>query len=166
MQSTILAQDTALRTDSPMQAAIAAPDATRTSATPAAPASHVVITAAPARTSRGERAHIIISRLLLGGITLQIFFAGLGIFTAVGFLPHAILGALVISSSVALPIVAWRGHLDRSIQRVSWLLVGLMILQGLLIDAGRLAPAISALHPVNAMLLVLVTYHLARRHLS
>lgn len=157
MQSTtILERAVELRSDSPMQAATAVAPATLQA--PTAPS-------APARTSRGERAHIIISRLLLGGITLQIFFAGLGIFTTVGFLPHAILGAIVISSSLALPLIAWRGHLDRSIQRVSWLLVGLMFLQGLLIDAGRLAPAISALHPVNAMLLVLVTYHLARRHL-
>jgi hypothetical protein len=124
------------------------------------------VAATPVRRPRAERAHIIISRGLLGGITLQIFFAGLGIFTTVGFLPHAILGSLVIAGSFALPLVAWRGHLDRSIQRLSWLLAGLMILQGLLIDAGRLVPAISALHPVNAMLLVLVTYHLARRHLS
>lgn len=166
MQGTVLARATEIRPNAPTSTATATPDAIQAPTAPAARASHVVITVAPARTSRGERAHIIISRLLLGGITLQIFFAGLGIFTTVGFLPHAILGALVISSSLALPIVAWRGHLDRSIQRISWLLVGLMILQGLLIDAGRLAPAISALHPVNAMLLVLVTYHLARRRVS
>lgn len=165
--TTFLERPAELRADSPLPAATAAttaPDAALAPAAPSIPTDSSVTT--PARKSRGERAHIIISRLLLGGITLQIFFAGLGIFTTVGFLPHAILGSLVIGGSLALPIIAWRGHLDRSIRRISWELVGLMILQGLLIDAGRLVPAISALHPVNAMLLVLVTYHLARRRLS
>jgi len=68
-----------------------------------------------------------------------------------------------VLASFALPIVAWRGHLGSALLRRSWLLAGLMLLQGALIDAGRIVPIISALHPVNAMLLVLVTYSLAFR---
>ena len=73
---------------------------------------------------------------MLGGVTLQIFFAGLGVFGVSSFLPHAILGPLVILGSLALPLVAWRGHLGATLLRRSWLVFGLMILQGLLIDAG------------------------------
>lgn len=116
---------------------------------------------APAR--RVERAHRLIARVLLGGLALQLFFAGLGVFGVTTFLPHAILGTLVVLASWALPLIAWRGHLQPAPVRLSWLLTGLMMLQGLLIDLGRLVPAIAALHPVNAMLLVLVTYTLARR---
>jgi hypothetical protein len=101
--------------------------------------------------------------VLLGGLALQLFFAGLGVFGVTNFLPHAILGTGIVLASLALPIVAWRGHLEASVQRLSWLLTGLMLLQGLLIDLGRVVHVISALHPVNAMLLVLVTYSLARR---
>jgi hypothetical protein len=96
--------------------------------------------------------------MLLGCLALQLFFAGLGIFTGAGFLPHAIMGSTIIAASFALPLIAWRGRLQPALARRSWLLAALMILQGLLIDAGRLVPAISALHPVNAMLLVLLTF--------
>lgn len=109
------------------------------------------------------RLHRLIARGLLGGLALQLFFAGLGVFGITSFLPHMILGTLVVLASFALPIIAWRGRLERTLVRRSWLLVGLMLLQGLLIDAGHIVPIVSALHPVNAMLLVLVTYSLARR---
>ncbi len=112
---------------------------------------------------RVERVHRLIARILLGGLALQLFFAGLGVFGVTTFLPHVILGTLVVLATCALPIIAWRGHLGRTPLRLSWLLTGLMILQGFLIDIGRLVPTVAALHPVNAMLLVLVTYTLARR---
>jgi hypothetical protein len=119
----------------------------------------------PAAT-RAARAHRLIARVLLGGLALQLFFAGLGVFGVYSFLPHAVLGSLVILTSVSLPLIAWRGHLGRAALGQSLLLAGLMILQGLLIDLGRVLPIVSALHPVNAMLLVLVTYHLATRDLN
>jgi hypothetical protein len=134
------------------------PEATQ-SITPA-----TVYEAPQARTAipgRAARAHIVIARILLGGVTLQIFFAGLGVFGVSSFLPHMILGTLVVLGSLALPLVAWRGHLEARLQRRSWLIFGLMILQGLLIDAGRLIPLIAAFHPVNAMLLVLLVAGMA-----
>ncbi len=115
--------------------------------------------------SRAARAHRILARVLLGGVALQIFFAGLGVFGVSSFLPHAILGTLVIGTSFALPVVAWRGHLGASLVRRSVALTGLMALQGLLIDLGHVVPVLSAFHPVNAMLIVLVTYGLATRKL-
>ncbi|MGZ3602658.1 MAG: DUF6220 domain-containing protein [Ktedonobacterales bacterium] len=122
------------------------------------------ITFIPVRAEqRAARIHRLLARVLLGGLTLQVFFAGLGVFAVSTFLPHAILGSIVILTSFALPIVAWRAHLKPSITRRSWLLAGLMILQGLLIDVGRIVHIVAALHPVNAMLLVLLTYSLARR---
>lgn len=130
------------------------------------PAEMSAVYSLPRAVGRATRAHRLIARALLGGLGLQIFFAGLGIFGISSFLPHAILGPVVVLSSFALPIVAWRGHLDTALVRRSWLLVGLMLFQGLLIDAGRFVHVIAAFHPVNAMLLVLVTYSLAFRDLS
>ena len=115
------------------------------------------------RRERLDRAHRITARVVLGAIGLQVLFAGIGVFGVYSFLPHAIFGSLLILSSFSLPILAQVGHLDRWVIRRSWLLAGLMVLQGLLIDAGHLVRAISALHPVNAMLLVLVTFTLATR---
>ena len=114
---------------------------------------------------RADRAHRLVARALLGGLALQLFFAGLGVFGITTFLPHVILGTIIVLSSLALPIIAWRGHLSAAVLRRSLLLAGLMMLQGLLIDVGRVVHIIAALHPVNAMLLVLVTYGLARRKL-
>jgi hypothetical protein len=103
---------------------------------------------------------------VLGGLALQLFFAGLGVFGVTTFLPHAILGTVVVLASFALPLIAWRGRLERGVVLPSWLLAALMMVQGLLIDLGHLVTVIAALHPVNAMILVLVTYTLARRHLT
>jgi hypothetical protein len=112
--------------------------------------------------SRGARAHTVVARVLLGGVALQIFFAGLGIFNVSTFLPHMILGPIVILGSLALPIIAWRAHLPATLLHRSWLVVGLMLVQGLLIDVGRLIPFVAAFHPVNAMLLVLFVASMAR----
>ena len=111
---------------------------------------------------RAAKAHVVIARILLGGVMLQIFFAGLGVFGVSSFLPHMILGTLVILGSLALPLVAWRGRLGATLLRRSWLVFGLMFLQGLLIDAGRIIPLVAAFHPVNAMLLVLLVASMAR----
>lgn len=132
----------------------------------AQPATSATVSVTPqtiaATPTRAARAHLVVARILLGGVTLQIFFAGLGVFGVSSFLPHMILGTLVILGSLALPLVAWRGHLGAPLLRRSWLVFGLMILQGLLIDAGRIIPLVAAFHPVNAMLLVLLIASMAR----
>jgi hypothetical protein len=100
--------------------------------------------------------------VLLAGIAVQYFFAGLGVFGITTFLPHVIFGTLVVVASFALPLIAWRGRLTLTIQRRSWLLAGLMILQGGLIDLGRIVPIVSAFHPVNALVIALVTFSMIR----
>jgi hypothetical protein len=124
------------------------------------------MTAAPAhthhRSARLAHAHLIVARVVLVGIFGQFFFAGLGVFTPVGFFPHVVLGTLLVASSFSLPVIAGVGHLGQSTIKRSWLLVGLMLLQGLLIDAGRFGLVyVSALHPVNALLLLLTTLSMA-----
>ncbi len=113
------------------------------------------------RRTRAARWHRGVARVLLGCLALQLFFAGLGIFAGAGFLPHAIMGSAIILGSFSLPLIAWRGRLGPALTRRSWLLAALMVLQGLLIDAARVSTVITALHPVNAMLLVLVTFSMA-----
>jgi hypothetical protein len=109
---------------------------------------------------RAAQAHRLLARALLGGLALQLFFAGLGVFGIATFQIHMAWGSLLVLSSFALPIVAWRGHLGPAVLRRSWLLAGLMLVQMLLIEVGRAVPIVSALHPVNAMFLVLVTFSL------
>ncbi|HEX5158000.1 MAG TPA: DUF6220 domain-containing protein [Ktedonobacterales bacterium] len=135
------------------------PEAAQPITSAAVPVAPQTIAAIP---GRAAKAHVVIARILLGGVMLQIFFAGLGVFGVSSFLPHMILGTLVILGSLALPLVAWRGRLGATLLRRSWLVVGLMFLQGLLIDAGRIIPLVAAFHPVNAMLLVLLVASMAR----
>jgi hypothetical protein len=110
--------------------------------------------------SRAARAHRIIARVLLGALAIQFFFAGLGVFDVASFLPHIIFGTLIVIASFALPIIAWRGRLARTRALRSWALAGLMIIQGGLIDLGRIWPLVAAFHPMNAMILALLTFSL------
>lgn len=114
-------------------------------------------------TRRLALAHRLIARVLLGALAVQLFFAGLGVFGLATFQLHIALGTAIVLGSFALPVLAWRGRLDRRTLRFSWLLAGLMTLQGALIDVGRVVHIVSAFHPVNAMLLILVTFTLAVR---
>lgn len=110
---------------------------------------------------RNAVTHRLIARALLVALAAQLFFAGLGVFGLATFQMHIALGTAIVLGSFALPILAWRGRLDRRTTRLSWLLAGLMALQGALIDVGRVVHVVSAFHPVNAMLLILVTFTLA-----
>lgn len=111
-------------------------------------------------------AHRLIARVLLMALAVQLFLAGLGVFGLATFQMHIVLGTAIVLLSFALPALAWRGRLDRRTTRLSWLLVGLMALQGALIDVGRVVHVVSAFHPVNAMLLILVTFTLAGRDVA
>lgn len=152
-------------TDVPAQITPAAQGAHNTQDVAMGVASTAVVTGQRhAARPRMLTAHIWIARTLLAALATQIFFAGLGVFGVASFEAHAILGPIIILSSLAMPIVAWAGHLQTPRLRNSWILVGLMFLQVVLIILGAVSPVIPALHPVNAMLLVLLTSYLAVRH--
>src|SRR5262245_49212194 len=111
-------------------------------ATPAALEELMARSTARPRRRVAQRAHTLFARLLLAALGLQIFFAGAALFGVSllgthGFTMHALFGPLVILTSISLPLIAWRGRLDRATTRRSWLLVGLMLVQGLLIDLSR-----------------------------
>jgi hypothetical protein len=100
-------------------------------------------------------------------LLLQFFLAGLGVFRAATFGPHRTLGDVLIYASVVLLIFAvtsvLTGNLDRWKVGLTALLVVLLLLQYLLasdfLQEG--APFISALHPLNGLLLVFISYALA-----
>lgn len=113
---------------------------------------------------RLARLHFWLARAILGGIALQIFFAGLGLFSRLGFAAHAAFAPMLFVATLALPIIGRLAGLDRSLIMRSWALVGLMIVQGLLIDLGRWVwLPISSLHPLNALALAFVAFTVAQR---
>src|SRR5262249_15936722 len=131
--------------ESPMTAPTTEQTSALASATPAVleelltrPAARPGRRAAPT-TSAAQRAHTLLARLLLAALGLQIFFAGVALFGVSlldthGFTLHALFAPVVILGSISLPLLAWRGHLDRATARRSWLLFALMLVHVALID--------------------------------
>ena len=106
--------------------------------------------------------------LIFGASVLQFFLAGLGVFRAGGLGPHRTVGDLLILASLVLLILAgallFAGSLARMWFGLAAVLFALTLLQyflasDLLQDDAR---ALSALHPVNGLLLVALSYTLAR----
>lgn len=104
--------------------------------------------------------------VIFGAAVLQYFLAGLGVFGASDYGPHAIVGLLLVPLSLLLLILAGvasaTGGLPRGRVGLAALLFGLMILQAFLVIAFREgAPALAALHPVNGLLILVVSFILA-----
>jgi ABC-type xylose transport system permease subunit len=99
--------------------------------------------------------------LILAGLVVEFYLAGAPLFRAVTFEPHVELGRVL---GVAILVLFLLGLIDRSrgrILRLSTLLVGLMVVQWLLPALGAVVPWVAALHAINAMTLIGVTYRIA-----
>jgi hypothetical protein len=108
-------------------------------------------------------AFAVMAWLFVAIVTLQVFFAGLGLFGTGGMELHIGFGYLVPLAAVAVPIAALAA---RSGARTSWLSGGLVLLtfvQTTLPYFRSDLPAIAALHPVNALLIFWVGLAIARR---
>lgn len=101
--------------------------------------------------------------LFVLGVLAQVFLAGAAIFDDWSwFQVHDIVGHLLVHPLPLLPLLmlifSFAGRLPRADKWLSGLLVLLAILQPIFIYVGRgqHLPLLAALHPVNAMLLLLV----------
>ena len=102
----------------------------------------------------------------------QFFLAGIGVFgeeaygeDAIG--PHAIAGLLLLPTSLMLLILAgvatFTGNLpDRTVGLAALLFVLFIVQAALVMAFSESAPIIAALHPVNALVLLGLSFHLAR----
>lgn len=107
-------------------------------------------------------AHIWLARIILAMIVLQFFFAGVGAFAAADYGPHAITGNLLVPMSLVLLLLALAGGVGRRRVGLSTLLFALFILQVVLaVMAQDVSAWIGALHPVNALVLLYLTFKLA-----
>ena len=105
-------------------------------------------------------AHLGLVTLFLAALVVQVFFAGAGAFGATSFAPHGILGTLLVLVSLVVLVLS---ALARSELRLSAALFGLTVLQMVLVWLGDVSPWISALHPVNALLVIGCAAGLLRR---
>ena len=96
-------------------------------------------------------AHLGLVTLFLAALFVQVFLAGAGVFGATSFAPHGILGSLLVLVSLVVLILS---ALARSQIALSAALFGLTVVQMVLVWLGDISPWISALHTVNALLVI------------
>lgn len=128
-----------------------------------------VLAGAPARPRSG------FSRLLegfgrrtnmLAGVAAiaQFYTAGLAVFGAASFVSHARVGWLAQLASLLTVVMLAAARVPFRVTRLALLLFALTLLQPVLAFAVRAsAPALSALHPVNGIAIIVVCALLERR---
>jgi Family of unknown function (DUF6220) len=100
--------------------------------------------------------------IFVGLIVLQVFWAGMGLFGAMGMSLHRDFGYLISMVPLLITIAAAVGRTGRLIGYAAGLLF-LAFVQTSLPLARDAIPAVAALHPVNALLLFVLSIDLARR---
>jgi hypothetical protein len=99
----------------------------------------------------------------LGALALQFYAAGLGVFGAADFMPHALLGYGLIIGAVTLTVLTVTARLPRRAVLLAAGLIPLTILQPVLALTFRApAPALSALHALNALVIFTFAAAVAR----
>jgi hypothetical protein len=115
--------------------------------------------------SGARRLHPWLAWSFVGAVVIQVFLAGLAIFGATeGFGLHVEFGYTVIGLlSLGVLLTAVAGGLPRQAIGMSLLLLVLYVVQTVLPSIRASAPAIAALHPVNAIALFALGTIIARR---
>ena len=111
-----------------------------------------------------ESAYRILAWVVFAAVVLEFFFAGLGVWEAVGFGSHELLGWLILVAAVALLVLALWGRLGRERVGPAASLVALVVLTAFFAAVGGLSPFLGALHPVAAGAVTVVSYVSARAH--
>ena len=103
--------------------------------------------------------------LVAGGIVVQAYLAGLGVFGTDGWALHSMFGGLLSLPIIGLALHGWFGATGRHFRRSASLLLALYLLQLVLVVAGMGAGLawLAALHPANALMMLLVALDVLRR---
>jgi hypothetical protein len=108
--------------------------------------------------------HAITASLLVVGLLLQVFLAGLGVFDdPTFFLTHRDTGYTLELWALVVLVVAALARAGRSQVGMAAAILGLFFVQSILVAMRESAPAVAALHPVNGFLILLLSIVLARR---
>jgi hypothetical protein len=116
-----------------------------------------------------RRVYVIGTGLTVAAVAVQVFLAGLGIFTTSGFFLHANIGsAIVFFLPLLLVLAGWFGRVPGRLLWLTAALPGLVIVQSLLlapyhIQGAGAWRAISALHVVNALFIFWVSIQVLER---
>ena len=101
--------------------------------------------------------------LFLTSIALQVYAAGLGLFGVASFMPHAILGYLMVLGALILLVLTAMARLPRKAIGLAGLIVVLAVAQPVLVLQFRASiPLVAALHPLNALLIFALAFWIMR----
>lgn len=101
--------------------------------------------------------------LLVAGLVVQVFLAGLGVFAgASNFETHRNWGFLLQALPFFMAIAAWVGKLGRREIVLAVVIFLLFFVQSFLLLARDSVPALAALHPVNGFVILWLAVHVAR----
>jgi len=106
--------------------------------------------------------HLVVAWLLVAGLVVQIFLAGLGVFRgAASFATHRDFGYLLELLPIVLLIVGLVAGLGRRPAILAAVIFGLFLLQSVFVGLRTDAPDVAALHPVNGFVITLLAIVLA-----
>ena len=113
--------------------------------------------------SIARSAHLVVAWLLVAGIAVQIFLAGLGVFRGPeSFLTHRDFGYMLELLPIVLLALGLVARLGRRAALLAAGIFGLFILQSVFVGLRADAPEVAALHPVNGFLIAFLSIVLAR----
>ena len=108
--------------------------------------------------------YAIAASILVVGLVLQVFLAGLGVFDdPTFFLTHRDTGYTLELVAFVVIVLAAIARAGRAQVGIAALIFGLFLLQSVFVGVRETAPAVAALHPVNGFLILLLSIVLARR---
>jgi hypothetical protein len=107
------------------------------------------------------------SWLLVAGLVVQVFLAGLGVFDSPErFELHSTFGFALQVLPFIMLLSGLAGGLGRRLVGLAGLIFGLFFLQSVLVSLRGQAPTIAALHPLNGFLILFVSIAVARGSLT
>jgi hypothetical protein len=113
--------------------------------------------------SIGRTVHLALALLLVAGLFVQVFLAGLGVFKGpASFATHRDWGYLLELLPFLLLIVGLVARLGRRPALLAAGIFGLFILQSVFVALRDTMPEVAALHPVNGFLITFLAIVLAR----
>lgn len=111
--------------------------------------------------------HLIVACLFVAALFVQVFLAGLGVFSSsTGFSTHRDVGYSLSLLPIVLLVVGLLGGLGRRLALLAALEFVLFILQSVFVAMRTSAPAVAALHPVNGFLILLIALLIVRESWS
>jgi hypothetical protein len=107
--------------------------------------------------------HLIVACLFVAGLFVQVFLAGLGVFSSTsGFTTHVGVGYSLSVLPIVLVVAGLLGGLGRRLALLAVLEFALFVLQSVFVAMRTSAPAVAALHPVNGFLILLIALVIVR----